>query len=74
MVSKGANTMDVGKAVLDQTEHRTRLDAGTWGTIGVGLVEGDFGFEFSAIEVKVDTAESMLMFIYLIALPLCYVD
>ncbi|XLT05331.1 hypothetical protein HN51_044080 [Arachis hypogaea] len=37
VVSEGANTMDVGRAVLVQTEHRTRLDAGTWGTIGVVL-------------------------------------
>lgn len=37
LVSEGANTMDVGRAVLPQTEPRTRLDAGTWGTMGVGL-------------------------------------
>ncbi|CAK8534110.1 unnamed protein product [Lathyrus sativus] len=37
VVSKGANTMDVGRAVLVQKEPRTRLDAGTWGTMGVGL-------------------------------------
>ncbi|EEF34310.1 2-hydroxyphytanoyl-CoA lyase, putative [Ricinus communis] len=37
VVSEGANTMDVGRAVLVQTEPRTRLDAGTWGTMGVGL-------------------------------------
>ncbi|KAJ0989132.1 hypothetical protein J5N97_007488 [Dioscorea zingiberensis] len=37
LVSEGANTMDVGRAVLIQTEPRTRLDAGTWGTMGVGL-------------------------------------
>ncbi|KAJ1442555.1 TPP-binding enzyme, conserved site [Sesbania bispinosa] len=37
LVSEGANTMDVGRAVLSQTEPRTRLDAGTWGTMGVGL-------------------------------------
>ncbi|KAJ8761790.1 hypothetical protein K2173_004602 [Erythroxylum novogranatense] len=37
VVSEGANTMDVGRAVLVQTEARTRLDAGTWGTMGVGL-------------------------------------
>ena len=29
--------MDVGRAVLEQSEARTRLDAGTWGTMGVGL-------------------------------------
>lgn len=37
VVSEGANTMDVGRTVLVQTEPRTRLDAGTWGTMGVGL-------------------------------------
>lgn len=37
LVSEGANTMDVGRSVLPQTEPRTRLDAGTWGTMGVGL-------------------------------------
>ncbi|EPS63960.1 hypothetical protein M569_10823 [Genlisea aurea] len=37
VVSEGANTMDVGRAVLVQSEPRTRLDAGTWGTMGVGL-------------------------------------
>ncbi|CAN6678083.1 unnamed protein product [Malus baccata var. baccata] len=37
LVSKGANTMDMGRSVLVQTEPRTRLDAGTWGTTGVGL-------------------------------------
>ncbi|XP_051117492.1 2-hydroxyacyl-CoA lyase [Andrographis paniculata] len=37
LVSEGANTMDLGRAVLVQMEPRTRLDAGTWGTMGVGL-------------------------------------
>ncbi|GAA0185610.1 lyase [Lithospermum erythrorhizon] len=37
LVSEGANTMDIGRAVLVQMEPRTRLDAGTWGTMGVGL-------------------------------------
>ncbi|KAI4321271.1 hypothetical protein MLD38_034670 [Melastoma candidum] len=37
LVSEGANTMGIGRAVLVQTEPRTRLDAGTWGTMGVGL-------------------------------------
>ncbi|KAL7090250.1 hypothetical protein ACP275_12G028800 [Erythranthe tilingii] len=37
VVSEGANTMDVGRSVLVQTEARTRLDARTWGTMGVGL-------------------------------------
>jgi 2-hydroxyacyl-CoA lyase 1 len=37
LVSEGANTMDVGRSVLNQNEPRTRLDAGTWGTMGVGM-------------------------------------
>lgn len=37
LVSEGANTMDIGRSVLVQIEPRTRLDAGTWGTMGVGL-------------------------------------
>ncbi|KAM1724872.1 hypothetical protein ACFX11_023275 [Malus domestica] len=37
LVSKRANTMDVGWSVLVQTEPRTRLDVRTWGTTGVGL-------------------------------------
>ena len=37
LISEGVNTMDVGRSVLIQTEPRTRLDARTWGTMGVGL-------------------------------------
>ena len=37
LVSEGANTMDVGRSVLVQMEPITCLDAGTWGTMGVGL-------------------------------------
>ena len=35
--SEGANTMDIGRAVLPNFEPRHRLDAGTFGTMGVGL-------------------------------------
>lgn len=37
VVSEGANTMDIGRSLLNITEPRARLDAGTWGTMGVGL-------------------------------------
>lgn len=37
LVSEGANTMDLGRLILEQREPRTRVDAGTWGTMGVGL-------------------------------------
>jgi 2-hydroxyacyl-CoA lyase 1 len=37
VVSEGANTMDIGRSLIEIQEPRTRLDAGTWGTMGVGL-------------------------------------
>ncbi|OMH83850.1 2-hydroxyacyl-CoA lyase 1 [Zancudomyces culisetae] len=37
MVTEGANTMDIGRTVFDFVEPRTRLDAGTFGTMGVGF-------------------------------------
>ncbi|HLZ72072.1 MAG TPA: oxalyl-CoA decarboxylase [Dehalococcoidia bacterium] len=35
--SEGASTMDIGRQVLNNYEPRTRLDAGSYGTMGVGL-------------------------------------
>ncbi len=37
IVSEGANTMDIGRTILPNFEPRTRLDAGTYGTMGVGM-------------------------------------
>ena len=37
IVSEGANTMDIGRTLLPNEEPRRRLDAGTQGTMGVGL-------------------------------------
>ncbi|XP_049800666.1 2-hydroxyacyl-CoA lyase 1 isoform X1 [Schistocerca nitens] len=37
IVSEGANTMDIGRSVLSNILPRHRLDAGTFGTMGVGL-------------------------------------
>ena len=37
IVSEGANTMDIGRTILMNYEARTRLDAGSYGTMGVGL-------------------------------------
>ncbi|RXH71029.1 hypothetical protein DVH24_015651 [Malus domestica] len=48
LVSKRANTMDVGWSVLVQTEPRTRLDVRTWGTTGVGLGYCIMGTAFAA--------------------------
>ncbi|XP_070516334.1 2-hydroxyacyl-CoA lyase 1 isoform X2 [Cardiocondyla obscurior] len=35
--SEGANTMDIGRTILLNNQPRHRLDAGTFGTMGVGL-------------------------------------
>lgn len=37
IVSEGANTMDIGRSMLPNRLPRHRLDAGTFGTMGVGL-------------------------------------
>ncbi len=37
LVNEGANTMDIGRTVLQHDEPRLRLDAGTFGTMGIGL-------------------------------------
>lgn len=36
IVTEGASTMDISRQVLDNYEPRSRLDAGSWGTMGVG--------------------------------------
>jgi len=36
IVSEGANTMDIGRTMLLNSKSRHRLDAGTFGTMGVG--------------------------------------
>lgn len=43
IVNEGANTMDIGRTVLLNGKPRCRLDAGTYGTMGLGL-----GFAISA--------------------------
>ncbi|KAI6228633.1 Thiamine pyrophosphate enzyme domain containing protein [Aphelenchoides fujianensis] len=37
IVNEGANTMDIGRTMLPNSEPRRRLDAGTFGTMGIGL-------------------------------------
>ncbi|XP_018430442.1 PREDICTED: 2-hydroxyacyl-CoA lyase 1 isoform X3 [Nanorana parkeri] len=49
IVSEGANTMDIGRTVLQNLNPRHRLDAGTFGTMGVGL-----GFAIAAAMVVKD--------------------
>ena len=36
LVTEGASTMDISRQVIDNYNPRTRLDAGSWGTMGVG--------------------------------------
>ncbi|MBO5632266.1 MAG: oxalyl-CoA decarboxylase [Aeriscardovia sp.] len=68
LVSEGANTLDMGRNVIDIFEPRHRLDTGTWGVMGVGLpyavgaavetgrpviaLEGDSAFGFDAMEME----------------------
>ena len=37
IVNEGSDTMDIGRTVLLNYEPKSRLDAGTWGTMGVGM-------------------------------------
>uniref|UniRef100_A0A3Q3EV69 2-hydroxyacyl-CoA lyase 1 n=1 Tax=Labrus bergylta TaxID=56723 RepID=A0A3Q3EV69_9LABR len=47
IVSEGANTMDIGRTMINNYLPRHRLDAGTFGTMGVGL-----GFAIAAAAVE----------------------
>jgi len=49
IVSEGANTMDIGRTILENYFPRHRLDAGSYGTMGVGL-----GFAIAASLVHPD--------------------
>jgi 2-hydroxyacyl-CoA lyase 1 len=46
LVAEGANTMDISRTVLPNSEPRQRLDAGSFGTMGVGA-----GFAIAAAAV-----------------------
>ncbi|MEI7255462.1 oxalyl-CoA decarboxylase [Dickeya dadantii] len=68
VVSEGANTLDFGRSIVDMYLPRKRLDAGTWGIMGIGMgfaaagavvtgkpviaIEGDSAFGFSGMEVE----------------------
>jgi 2-hydroxyacyl-CoA lyase 1 len=64
VVNEGANTMDVGRIVLSHSKPRCRLDAGTSGTMGIGvgyaiaasLVFGDDGKGRKVVTVQGDSA------------------
>ncbi|MFP6817615.1 MAG: oxalyl-CoA decarboxylase [Pseudomonadales bacterium] len=49
IIGEGANTMDIGRTQMPNRSARTRLDAGTYGTMGVGL-----GFTIAAAVVHPD--------------------
>ncbi|RVW06139.1 oxalyl-CoA decarboxylase [Rhodococcus spongiicola] len=68
VVSEGANTLDSARNIIPIYAPRHRLDAGTWGVMGVGLgyaiaaavetgepvvaIEGDSAFGFSGMEIE----------------------
>ncbi len=49
VVGEGANTMDIGRTQMANSDARLRLDAGTYGTMGVGM-----GFTIAAAVVHPD--------------------
>jgi oxalyl-CoA decarboxylase len=68
VVNEGANTLDFGRNIVDMREPRKRLDAGTWGVMGIGMgyaigaavvsgkpvvaIVGDSAFGFSGMEIE----------------------
>jgi oxalyl-CoA decarboxylase len=68
LVNEGANTLDIGRNVIDMQVPRHRLDSGTWGVMGIGMgfaiaahvesgapvvaVEGDSAFGFCGMELE----------------------
>lgn len=68
LVNEGANTLDFGRNIIDMQMPRKRLDAGTWGVMGIGMgysigaavsrgqpvvaIEGDSAFGFSGMEIE----------------------
>ncbi len=49
IIGEGANTMDIGRTQMPNNNPRTRLDAGSFGTMGVGM-----GFVLAAAAVHPD--------------------
>ena len=49
IIGEGANTMDIGRTQMPNNSARTRLDAGSYGTMGVGM-----GFVLAAAAVHPD--------------------
>jgi 2-hydroxyacyl-CoA lyase 1 len=49
IVGEGANTMDIGRTQMPNNAARTRLDAGSYGTMGIGM-----GFAIAAAVVHPD--------------------
>ncbi|MBI3918747.1 MAG: oxalyl-CoA decarboxylase [Betaproteobacteria bacterium] len=49
IIGEGANTMDIGRTQMPNRSPRTRLDAGSYGTMGVGM-----GFVLAAAAVHPD--------------------
>lgn len=68
LVNEGANTLDIGRNVLEMRAPRKRLDCGTWSVMGIGMgyaigaavvsgkpvvaIEGDSAFGFNGMEIE----------------------
>ena len=64
IIGEGANTMDIGRTQMPNSEARLRLDAGSYGTMGIGM-----GFAIAAavahpdrpiVSVSGDAADRLL--------------
>ncbi|MCZ6748982.1 MAG: oxalyl-CoA decarboxylase [SAR324 cluster bacterium] len=56
VIAEGANTMDISRAILENYRPRHRLDAGSWGTMGVGV-----GYALAAAVAHPETPVVALM-------------
>jgi oxalyl-CoA decarboxylase len=68
VINEGANSLDIGRDLIDMVVPRHRLDCGTWGVMGVGLgyaiaaavesqdpvvcISGDSAFGFAGMEIE----------------------
>lgn len=68
LVSEGANTLDIGRDLINMNLPRHRIDTGTWGVMGIGLgyaiaaavetgkhviaLDGDSAFGFDGMEMS----------------------
>ena len=82
LVSEGANTMDIARTVVPSFKSKARIDAGSFGTMGVAVpacitsslvsgsqvvgILGDSSFGFSAMEIETATRYNLDFIVFVI--------